>query len=517
MSPTRSAPRRRGHRGAARRRRRRRATSSTPSAPPTRRSSSPSVSSSGCARRCPTRRSSSSRATTTPRARSRPARSSGSSRSWASTSPRDEARRFVYPALGSLGARGAARRRSLPASAPRSGPKEAERNQRAACCTARSKACSPTTGSPARVRRRARRPRASSARGGVELRRPRPLPRPARGRAAGLVRRGRSTTSSPNIVGRAGATRADHGVQGKGWLLVDLDDGAREADAGAAGAARHRPRADPSGDGTPPEVSCARSRSGCARHRRAASPTRSCGSGCTTSRATSRASSTTRRSARSRPRRCTSISTSGGRDVAARRSAWVRPAAGRPCPSWCATISSRRPLPAELDREALRAAGRRPDGRGRARRGGRLMRINRLRLRQLPAARGHRARVRGRASPASSGRTGRGRPRILEAIAWAMYGMPRRAGQPGHASAAAGRRPRARVEVELDFALGPHHYRIVRSLHGAELYPGRRSGADREQHRRGHRAGHPAPRHDPRRVLQHLLHRAEGARGHGAR
>ena len=35
------------------------------------------------------------------------------------------------------------------------------------------------------------------------------------------------------------------------------------------------------------------------------------------------------------------------------------------------------------------------------------------------------------------------------------------------------------------------------------------------QHRRRHRAGHAPARHDPRRVLQHLLHRPEGARGDG--
>ena len=50
-----------------------------------------------------------------------------------------------------------------------------------------------------------------------------------------------------------------------------------------------------------------------------------------------------------------------------------------------------------------------------------------------------------------------------------MYGMPaargsretiRRRGAP----------PRARVEVELEFTLGAHHYRIVRALNQAELY-----------------------------------------------
>src|SRR5918994_6586618 len=67
------------------------------------------------------------------------------------------------------------------------------------------------------------------------------------------------------------------------------------------------------------------------------------------------------------------------------------------------------------------------------------------------------------------GPNGSGKTTLLEAIAWAMYGMPaargsrdsiRRRGAP----------PRSRVEVELDFSLGAHHYRILRSLHQAELY-----------------------------------------------
>jgi exonuclease SbcC len=67
------------------------------------------------------------------------------------------------------------------------------------------------------------------------------------------------------------------------------------------------------------------------------------------------------------------------------------------------------------------------------------------------------------------GPNGAGKTTLLEAIAWAMYGMSaargnretlRRRGAP----------PRARVEVEVDFTLGPHRYRIVRSLNQAELY-----------------------------------------------
>jgi exonuclease SbcC len=67
------------------------------------------------------------------------------------------------------------------------------------------------------------------------------------------------------------------------------------------------------------------------------------------------------------------------------------------------------------------------------------------------------------------GPNGAGKTTILEGIAWAMYGMPaargnretiRRRGAP----------PRSRVEVELEFSLGPHQYRLVRTLNGAELY-----------------------------------------------
>src|SRR3954470_15455261 len=67
------------------------------------------------------------------------------------------------------------------------------------------------------------------------------------------------------------------------------------------------------------------------------------------------------------------------------------------------------------------------------------------------------------------GPNGAGKTTLLEAIAWAMYGMPaargsretlRRRGAP----------LKARVEVEIDFTLGPHQYRIVRSLTQAELY-----------------------------------------------
>ena len=67
------------------------------------------------------------------------------------------------------------------------------------------------------------------------------------------------------------------------------------------------------------------------------------------------------------------------------------------------------------------------------------------------------------------GPNGAGKTTLLEAIAWVMYGTKaargtrdtlRRRGAP----------PRSRVEVEMEFTLGAHRYRINRSLNSAELY-----------------------------------------------
>ena len=67
------------------------------------------------------------------------------------------------------------------------------------------------------------------------------------------------------------------------------------------------------------------------------------------------------------------------------------------------------------------------------------------------------------------GPNGAGKTTILEAIAWAMYGMPAARGNR-ESIRRRGAPPRARVEVELEFTLGTHRYRIVRTLHSAELY-----------------------------------------------
>jgi exonuclease SbcC len=72
------------------------------------------------------------------------------------------------------------------------------------------------------------------------------------------------------------------------------------------------------------------------------------------------------------------------------------------------------------------------------------------------------------------GPNGSGKSTILEAIAWALYGMPavqklRTTGT--RESIRYIRAPaRAGVEVELDFDLGGHRYRVVRGLTRAELY-----------------------------------------------
>ncbi|HKO16202.1 MAG TPA: SMC family ATPase [Gemmatimonadaceae bacterium] len=67
------------------------------------------------------------------------------------------------------------------------------------------------------------------------------------------------------------------------------------------------------------------------------------------------------------------------------------------------------------------------------------------------------------------GPNGAGKSTILEAIAWALYGMPAARGTResirSHRAA-----PRAQVRVDLDFELGGHRYLVTRGLTTAELY-----------------------------------------------
>src|SRR5947207_6147519 len=67
------------------------------------------------------------------------------------------------------------------------------------------------------------------------------------------------------------------------------------------------------------------------------------------------------------------------------------------------------------------------------------------------------------------GPNGSGKTTILEAIAWALYGMTAVRGkrQDIRSLSASGR---AAVKVELDFDLAGHGYRVVRTLSSAELY-----------------------------------------------
>ena len=67
------------------------------------------------------------------------------------------------------------------------------------------------------------------------------------------------------------------------------------------------------------------------------------------------------------------------------------------------------------------------------------------------------------------GPNGSGKTTILEAIAWALYGMPAARGtREGIRSLRAP--ARSSVRVELDFDLAGHRYRVVRSLSSAELF-----------------------------------------------
>src|SRR5881397_1443343 len=67
------------------------------------------------------------------------------------------------------------------------------------------------------------------------------------------------------------------------------------------------------------------------------------------------------------------------------------------------------------------------------------------------------------------GPNGAGKTTILEAIAWALYGNPAiRGNRDSIRFMGAG--ARAPVEVELEFDLGTHRYRVVRGLTNAEVF-----------------------------------------------
>jgi exonuclease SbcC len=67
------------------------------------------------------------------------------------------------------------------------------------------------------------------------------------------------------------------------------------------------------------------------------------------------------------------------------------------------------------------------------------------------------------------GPNGAGKSTLLEAIAWAVYGMDAARGTRESIRWRRAR-PRSEVRVELEFGLGAHEYRVVRTLYGADLY-----------------------------------------------
>lgn len=67
------------------------------------------------------------------------------------------------------------------------------------------------------------------------------------------------------------------------------------------------------------------------------------------------------------------------------------------------------------------------------------------------------------------GPNGAGKSTLLEAIAWALYGAAAARGTNDTLRFARAA-PRSRVEVELAFELGGHEYRVVRTMHNAEVF-----------------------------------------------
>jgi exonuclease SbcC len=67
------------------------------------------------------------------------------------------------------------------------------------------------------------------------------------------------------------------------------------------------------------------------------------------------------------------------------------------------------------------------------------------------------------------GPNGTGKTTILEAIAWAFYGTPAARGNRDSIRWL-GAPARASVRVEVEFSLGPHEFRVARTLYSAELF-----------------------------------------------
>src|SRR5689334_13122364 len=67
------------------------------------------------------------------------------------------------------------------------------------------------------------------------------------------------------------------------------------------------------------------------------------------------------------------------------------------------------------------------------------------------------------------GPNGTGKSTIVEAIGWALYGVNATRGSRDSIEFDRARKGAA-VRVELEFELGAHEYRVIRSLTNAELY-----------------------------------------------
>jgi hypothetical protein len=143
------------------------------------------------------------------------------------------------------------------------------------------------------------------------------------------------------------------------------------------------------------------------------------------------------------------------------------PGRRRTLPELVETFLTGRDLPADIEREAL--VRLEPDhDRDRAGVGSGLMHIERLRLVNFRQHEDTEL-VLGSGLTGIVGPNGAGKTTLLEAIAWALYGAEAARGTKETIRRRSAS-PRAPVRVELEFSLGTHRYRVLRGLSTAELY-----------------------------------------------
>ena len=256
----------------------------------------------------------------------------------------------------------------------------------------------------------------------------------------------------------------------------------------------------------------------------AASTTRSCGSSCATCRATSCASSTTK-ALREYKRRALHFQLDTRRPDVARPPRQRRAGAPRRrSPRSVANKLRKRPLrrrgsiatrivalgaavPAARPTTAIR-------GRGRRRRAMEA-RSTAFGVSRTFASTPTRRSTSTRGSPASSVRTGRARRRCSRRSRGRCTATPPRAARARSHSLQA-RRPRAPAcgSSSTSSSAGTA-IASVRGLTNAELYLDGAAAPDRGLGQRRERPAHAPARHDARGVLQHVLHRAEGAERDG--